>query len=115
MADYEVDLNALLTRCQSFSRLVDLAGTIEARFHDEIGQFDGCWGQEGKDQFANQVVPLARTEQKQVGDALNAPAKVVLGLAEALRSQAKEIAGTQQDAEDAIQQRSGSSQGGSRH
>jgi hypothetical protein len=115
VADYDMNLASLLARCDSFSRLVDMANTMAASFHHEIRKFDECWGQEGKDQFANQVVPLARTEQRQVEDVLSAPANVVLGLAEALGGQAREIAGTQQDAKGAIQQQSGSSQDGSRH
>ncbi|MET9506718.1 hypothetical protein ABZY42_34290 [Streptomyces sp. NPDC006622] len=115
MPDYDLDLVVLMTRCQSFRRLVDLAATIANTFHDEIRQFDGCWGTPGKDQIANSLVPLAQTEQIAVGDGIRASAKVVLGLDEALRSQAKEIGRTQQDAEGAIQQQSGSSQNGSRH
>ncbi|PJE95504.1 hypothetical protein CUT44_23175 [Streptomyces carminius] len=98
MSEFSADVEEVLASSRELRQLIHLGKGMIQRFEDGTSYYEGCWGVEGDDEFANNVVPQVRLTKEALGRAVGTVDQVADGVVETLAAEANAIRRPQDDA-----------------
>ncbi|MEE1940107.1 hypothetical protein V1L54_11975 [Streptomyces sp. TRM 70361] len=108
MSEFSADVEEILASSRELRQLMHLGKQMVQRFEEGTSYYEGCWGVEGDDEFANNVVPQVRKTKEALGRAAGTVDQVADGVVETLATEADAIRKPKDDAHVDIDRQRGS-------